>query len=96
MVRGCLIGSVRALRVMLQSKAHVEGNLFHQSLLLNRARTLKASRVPRTIRYPAQKFTQQNRSKTTTGLNAETARTSERLHTDHCRVAQRLGTFLFS
>jgi len=32
MVRGYLIGSVRALRVMLQSQAHVEGNLFHQSL----------------------------------------------------------------
>ena len=32
MVRGRLIGSVRALRVMLQSQAHVEGNLFHKSL----------------------------------------------------------------
>jgi cytoskeletal protein CcmA (bactofilin family) len=32
MVRGHLIGSVRALRVMLQSQAHVEGNLFHKSL----------------------------------------------------------------
>ena len=32
MVRGGLIGSVRALRVMLQSQAHVEGNLFHNSL----------------------------------------------------------------
>jgi cytoskeletal protein CcmA (bactofilin family) len=32
MVRGRLIGSVRALRVMLQSQAHVKGNLFHQSL----------------------------------------------------------------
>jgi cytoskeletal protein CcmA (bactofilin family) len=32
MVRGRLIGSVRALRVMLQSQAHVEGNLFHNSL----------------------------------------------------------------
>ncbi len=31
-VRGRLIGSVRALRVMLQSQAHVEGNLFHNSL----------------------------------------------------------------
>ena len=34
MVRGRLIGSVRALRVMLQSTAHVEGNLFHKSLAL--------------------------------------------------------------
>ena len=32
MVRGRLIGSVRALRVMLQSQAHVKGNLFHRSL----------------------------------------------------------------
>jgi cytoskeletal protein CcmA (bactofilin family) len=32
MVRGRLIGSVRALRVKLQSKSHVEGNLFHKSL----------------------------------------------------------------
>src|SRR6476659_625701 len=32
MVGGRLIGSVNALRVMLQSQAHVEGNLFHKSL----------------------------------------------------------------
>jgi len=32
MIRGRLIGSVRALRVTLQSKSHVEGNLFHKSL----------------------------------------------------------------
>ena len=32
MVRGRLIGSVRALRVRLESKSHVEGNLFHKSL----------------------------------------------------------------
>ena len=70
MVRGRLIGSVRALRVMLQSTAYVEGNLFHKSFPLNRARTLKASCVPRTIRYPSQKFTLQNRSKTTTGLKS--------------------------
>ena len=31
MVRGRLIGSVRALRVMLQSTSHVEGNLVHKS-----------------------------------------------------------------
>jgi cytoskeletal protein CcmA (bactofilin family) len=34
MVRGRLIGSVRALRVTLQSKSHVEGNLFHKSLAI--------------------------------------------------------------
>ena len=32
LVRGRLIGSVRALRVMLQSTSHVEGNLVHKSL----------------------------------------------------------------
>jgi cytoskeletal protein CcmA (bactofilin family) len=32
MVRGHLIGAVRALRVMLQSKSHVEGDLFYKSL----------------------------------------------------------------
>ena len=32
MVRGRLIGSVRALRVILQSTAYVEGNLFHRVL----------------------------------------------------------------
>src|SRR6476646_12192211 len=34
MIRGRLIGSVRALRVILQSTAYVEGNLFHKSLSL--------------------------------------------------------------
>ena len=33
-VRGRLIGSVRALKVMLQSTAHVEGDLFHKGLSL--------------------------------------------------------------
>ena len=32
MVRGRLIGSVRALRVMLEASSHVEGDLFHKSL----------------------------------------------------------------
>ena len=32
MVRGRLIGSVRALRVTLEAKSHVEGNLFHKCL----------------------------------------------------------------
>jgi len=32
MVRGHLIGSVRALRVTLEAKSHVEGNLFHKTL----------------------------------------------------------------
>jgi cytoskeletal protein CcmA (bactofilin family) len=33
-IRGRLIGSVRALRVTLQSKCHVEGDIFHQSLVI--------------------------------------------------------------
>ncbi len=33
-LRGRLIGSVRALRVTLQSKCHVEGDLVHQSLAI--------------------------------------------------------------
>jgi cytoskeletal protein CcmA (bactofilin family) len=33
-IRGRLIGSVRALRVMLQSTAHVEGDLLHKSLAI--------------------------------------------------------------
>src|SRR6478672_5027588 len=34
MIRGRLIGSVRALRVMLQSTSHVEGNLVHKGLTI--------------------------------------------------------------
>ncbi len=33
-IRGRLIGSVRALRVRLQSTSHVEGDLFYQSLAI--------------------------------------------------------------
>ena len=33
-IRGRLIGSVRALRVTLQSMSHVEGDIYHQSLAL--------------------------------------------------------------
>ena len=50
MVRGRLIGSVGALKVMLQSTAHVEGNLVHKSPPLNTARILRASRVPQGTR----------------------------------------------
>jgi cytoskeletal protein CcmA (bactofilin family) len=35
-VRGRLIGSVRALRVTLESKSHVEADLFHKSLSIER------------------------------------------------------------
>ena len=33
-IRGHLIGSVRALRVSLQSTSHVEGDLFYESLAI--------------------------------------------------------------
>ena len=45
MVRGRLIGSVRALKVILQSTAQVEGNLVHKISPLNMARILRASCV---------------------------------------------------
>jgi cytoskeletal protein CcmA (bactofilin family) len=32
MIHGRLIGSVRALRVMLESQSHVAGNIFHKCL----------------------------------------------------------------
>jgi cytoskeletal protein CcmA (bactofilin family) len=35
-VRGRLIGSVRALRVTLESQSYVEGNVFHKSLSIER------------------------------------------------------------
>jgi len=33
-VRGRVVGSIRGLRVTLQSQAHVEGDIFHQSLAI--------------------------------------------------------------
>jgi cytoskeletal protein CcmA (bactofilin family) len=42
-IRGRLIGSVRALRVTLQSTSHVAGNLISP---LRRVRILKVSRIP--------------------------------------------------
>ena len=71
MVRGRLIGSVRALRVMLQSTAHVEGNLFHKSLSLEQGTHFEgeSASLGRSV-IPSQKFTLQNRSKTTTGLKS--------------------------
>ena len=63
MVRGRLIGSVRALRVMLQSRLTSKATSFTRVSPLSRARILKASRVPQRIRYrPSQKFPLQNRS----------------------------------
>ena len=57
MVRGHLIGSVRALRVMLQSQAHVEGNLFHKSLSIEQGTHFEGESRPQWTRYqPAQKF----------------------------------------
>ncbi|HEU0017102.1 MAG TPA: polymer-forming cytoskeletal protein [Methyloceanibacter sp.] len=34
LIRGRLIGSIRALRVTLQAMCHVEGDIFHQSIAL--------------------------------------------------------------
>ena len=62
-VRGRLIGSVRALTVTLEANSHVEADLFHKVFPLSRAPILTATPTPRWIRYhPAQKFVQQNRN----------------------------------
>ncbi|MGA7546214.1 MAG: polymer-forming cytoskeletal protein [Methyloceanibacter sp.] len=42
-VRGRLKGSVRALRVTLQSKCHVEGDLIHQSLAIEQGAFFEGS-----------------------------------------------------
>ena len=46
MVRGRLIGSVRALRVMLHSQAHVKGNLFHKSLAVEQGAHFEGESCP--------------------------------------------------
>jgi cytoskeletal protein CcmA (bactofilin family) len=45
-VRGRLIGSVRALRVSLQANSHVEGNLFHKSLSLEQGTYFEGESCP--------------------------------------------------
>ena len=65
MVRGHLIGSVRALRVMLQSTAYVEGNLFHKSLSLEQGTHFEGELRPSDDPLSIPEFTLQNRSKTT-------------------------------
>jgi cytoskeletal protein CcmA (bactofilin family) len=45
-VRGRLIGSVRALRVSLQANAHVEGNLLHKSLSLEQGTHFEGESCP--------------------------------------------------
>lgn len=45
-VRGRLTGSVRALRVMLQSQSHVEGNLFYKSLSIEQGTYFKGESRP--------------------------------------------------
>ena len=42
MVRGHLIGSVRALRVTLEAKSHVEGNLVHKTLSIEQGTPQRA------------------------------------------------------
>ena len=61
MVRGRIVGSIRARRVSLQATSHVEGNLFHKSLSLEQGMHFEGESCPQTIRYPSQ----QRRSKTT-------------------------------
>ena len=52
MVRGRLIGSVRALKVMLQSTVMLKATSSTRNSFSSRARTLKASsRVPQRLRY---------------------------------------------
>ena len=46
MVRGRLIGSVRALRVVLQSTAYVEGNPFHKSFSLEQGTQFEGESRP--------------------------------------------------
>ena len=45
MIRGHLTGSVRALRVTLQSMAHVEGDIYHQSLAMEQAPSSRVGRI---------------------------------------------------
>ena len=45
-VRGRLIGSVRALCVTLQSTSHVEGNVFHKSLAIEKGTHFEGESCP--------------------------------------------------
>jgi cytoskeletal protein CcmA (bactofilin family) len=45
-ISGRLVGSVRALRVTLQSKSHVEGDLFHQSLAIEQGAHFEGKSCP--------------------------------------------------
>ena len=49
-VRGRLVGSIKGLRITLQPPSHVEGDIFHQSLAIERAPISKESRAAPTIR----------------------------------------------
>ena len=97
MVRGRLIGTVRALRVLLQATAHVEGDLFHKSLSIEQGTHFEgefASLGGSTI------SSRNSRGRTTARpqrtRSRETARTSERLHQVTPRVTQCLGMFLIA
>ena len=69
MVRGRLIGSVRALRVTLQSKSHVEGNFFHKSFSIEQDTHFEGEFVLQKTRYqPAPKPPQWSRNQTTTAV----------------------------
>ena len=48
-IRGRLIGSIRALRVTLQAMCHVEGDVYHQSIALEQGAFLRGGHlVPKT------------------------------------------------
>lgn len=46
MVRGRIVGSIRARRVSLQANSHVEGNLFHKSLSLEQGTHFEGESCP--------------------------------------------------
>ena len=93
MVRGHLIGSVRALRVMLQSQAHVEGNLFHKSLSIEQGThfegelSLSGPAINQPRSFQSRTATKPQRS----SQRGEPARIGEGLHQITPRVSQRLN-----
>ena len=68
MVRGRLIGSVRALNVMLQATAHVEGDLFHKSFCsIEQGTHFEGESRPSDAPLSVPEIPRQNHGKTTTG-----------------------------
>lgn len=50
-IRGSIIGSVRALRVVLHPQCHVEGDLFHHSLTIAQGAYSMVRHVVSTIHF---------------------------------------------